>query len=107
MFRPRLAVTLGDPRGIGPEIVAAARADARVRAAAELHIIGPAGLGAVDEAGGEWRPAEHSAAHAGRCAGLAVDRAIELAMTGAVAGIVTGPLDKHALHAGGYDFPGH
>ena len=31
--RVRLAVTLGDPRGIGPEIVRKALADARVRAA--------------------------------------------------------------------------
>jgi 4-hydroxythreonine-4-phosphate dehydrogenase len=36
-----------------------------------------------------------------------VDRAIALALAGAVDGIVTAPLDKHALLAGGYDFPGH
>jgi len=107
MSRPRLAVTLGDPRGIGPEIVAAARTDARVRAAAQLHVIGPSGLDGVDEAVGEWHPGDTSEAKAGHCAGLAVDRAIELALTGTVAGIVTAPLDKHALLAGGYDFPGH
>ncbi len=107
MSRPRLAVTVGDPRGIGPEVVAAARVDARVRAAAELHVIGPAGLDGVDEAVGAWDSDGRSAALAGRCAGLAVDRAIELAMTRTVAGIVTAPLDKHALLAGGYDFPGH
>jgi 4-hydroxythreonine-4-phosphate dehydrogenase len=107
MSRPRLAVTLGDPRGIGPEIVAAARADPRVRAAADLHLIGPAGVDGMDEMVGTWRRAERSEAQAGRCAGLAVDRAIELAMSGAVDGIVTAPLDKYALLAGGYDFPGH
>ncbi|HET9013909.1 MAG TPA: 4-hydroxythreonine-4-phosphate dehydrogenase PdxA, partial [Gemmatimonadaceae bacterium] len=48
-----------------------------------------------------------SPAQAGRCAGLAVDRAVALAQAGAVEGIVTAPLDKHALLAGGYDFPGH
>ena len=48
--RPRLAVTLGDVRGIGPEIVAAAAADARVRAAAELRLVGPSlATVAVDE----------------------------------------------------------
>lgn len=106
-MRPRLAVTLGDPRGIGPEIVAAARRAARVRDAAELHVIGPAGIAGVDEAVGEWSAEDGTMARAGRCAGLAVDRAIELARTGAVAGIVTAPLDKQALLAGGYDFPGH
>ena len=48
-----------------------------------------------------------SAADAGRIAGAAVDRAIELAQAREVDGIVTAPLDKHALLAGGYDFPGH
>ena len=107
MPRPRLAVTLGDPRGIGPEIVAAARADMRVRAAADLHVIGPAGLEGVDEPAGDWSAQDRSLAVAGRCAGLAVDRAIELARRREVQGIVTAPLDKHALLAGGYDFPGH
>jgi 4-hydroxythreonine-4-phosphate dehydrogenase len=105
--RPRLAVTLGDPRGIGPEIVAAARADARVRAAADLHVIGPSGIPGVDEVVGDWVPGDPSPAAAGRVAGLAVDRAIALALAGRVEGIVTAPLDKHALLAGGYDFPGH
>jgi 4-hydroxythreonine-4-phosphate dehydrogenase len=105
--RPLLAVTIGDPRGIGPEIVAAARADARVRAAADLLVVGPSGVAAaVDVEIGAWSPEQPSAA-AGRLAGLAVDRAIELAMRGEVDGIVTAPLDKQALLAGGYDFPGH
>ena len=73
MSRPRLAVTLGDPRGIGPEIVAAARADARVRQAAALHVIGPRGVPGVDESVGEWSARDGTPAQAGRCAGLAVD----------------------------------
>jgi 4-hydroxythreonine-4-phosphate dehydrogenase len=105
--RPRLAVTLGDPRGIGPEIVEAARRDERVRAASELFVIGPRGAGtAVDDAIGAWTR-DGAEADAGRLAGRAVDRAIELAQRGEVDGIVTAPLDKHALLAGGYDFPGH
>ena len=107
MPRPRLAVTLGDPRGIGPEIVAAARGDARVRAAAHLHVIGPSDIAGVDEMVGEWGVAHRTLAQGGRCAGMAVDRAVELALAGTVAGIVTAPLDKQALLAGGYDFPGH
>lgn len=105
---PRLAVTLGDPRGIGPEIVARAAADPRVRAAAALRLVGPAGtLAAADDVVGDWSAAAGGAADAGRAAGLAVDRAITLAQRGEVDGIVTAPLDKHALLAGGYDFPGH
>jgi len=105
--RPRLAVSVGDPRGIGPEIVAAARRDARVQAAAELVVVGPRGCPvSVDDTIGAWSD-DGSEADAGRLAGLAVDRAIVLAQRGDVAGIVTAPLDKHALLAGGFDFPGH
>jgi 4-hydroxythreonine-4-phosphate dehydrogenase len=104
---PRLALTLGDPRGIGPEVVRAALVDARVRDAIEPVIVGPRGAGvAVDEAVGEWR-AGGSAAAAGKLSGQAIERAVALAQSGAVAGIVTGPIDKAALLAGGYDFPGH
>ena len=107
--RPRLAVTLGDVRGIGPEIVRAAAADPRVRAAAALRLVGPALPDLpVDVDVGAWpRDGERSEALAGRLAGTAVDRAIALAQSGDVDGIVTAPLDKHALLAGGFDFPGH
>ncbi len=106
--RPRLAVSLGDPRGIGPEIVAAARGDDRVRAAADLVVVGPTGTVAdVDDRIGIWPARGGTEAEAGRLAGLAVNRAVDLALEGRVDGIVTAPLDKHALLAGGFDFPGH
>ncbi|HEX6600781.1 MAG TPA: 4-hydroxythreonine-4-phosphate dehydrogenase PdxA [Gemmatimonadaceae bacterium] len=105
--RPRLAITLGDPRGIGPEIVEKARHDQRVTGVADLVVVGPHRAGtAVDEVVGEWSRSG-SEAEAGRFAGLAIDRAVALAQGGEVDGIVTAPLDKHALLAGGYDFPGH
>jgi 4-hydroxythreonine-4-phosphate dehydrogenase len=104
---PRLAVTLGDPRGIGPEVVAKALADNRVRAAADLVVIGPRGADvAVAVCVGDWR-AGQGPADAGRLAGLAVERAIDLAQAASVDGLVTAPIDKAALLAGGYDYPGH
>lgn len=104
----RLALTLGDPRGIGPEIVAKALNDPRVGAlGAFWQVIGPVGTGVpVSEAVGDWTAAG-DAADAGRFAGLAVERAARLALEGVVDGMVTAPLDKSALHAGGYDYPGH
>jgi 4-hydroxythreonine-4-phosphate dehydrogenase len=72
-----------------------------------LVIIGPSGCGvAVDVSLGEWR-SDNDAATAGRFAGLAIERAVEMAMNCEVQGIVTAPIDKSALLAGGYDFPGH
>jgi 4-hydroxythreonine-4-phosphate dehydrogenase len=105
--RPRLAITLGDVRGIGPEIVLKAAASREVRDAADLVFVGPSGCGVdVTEQTGAWRTGD-SAANAGRFAGRAIERAVALALEGAVDGIVTAPLDKAALLAGGYSYPGH
>jgi 4-hydroxythreonine-4-phosphate dehydrogenase len=105
--RVRLAITLGDPRGIGPEVAAKAMADERVRAECDLVLVGPEGSGiSPDEVVGAWAPAD-SAAEAGRLSGRAIERAVALAQASAVDGIVTAPIDKYALLAGGYDFPGH
>jgi 4-hydroxythreonine-4-phosphate dehydrogenase len=60
----------------------------------------------VGESIGNW-PAGSSASLAGKLSGLAIERAVQMALAGAVEGIVTAPIDKSALHAGGYDFPGH
>jgi len=106
--RPRLAVTVGDPRGIGPELVGAALSDNSVARHAELVVVGPSGSGTEPDANiGPWSGDRSDAAEAGRVAGLAVERATRMALGGEVQGIVTAPLDKAALLAGGWDFPGH
>lgn len=104
--KARLAVTLGDVRGIGPEIIEKAAASRDVREAADLVFVGPSGAGiGVDERTGAWNAG--SAPDAGRFAGRAIERAVALALSGDVDGIVTAPLDKAALLAGGYRYPGH
>ena len=105
--KTRLAVTLGDVRGIGPEIIEKAAASREVRDAADLVFVGPSGAGVdVAERTGSWTMGG-SAADAGRLAGRAIERAVALALQGDVDGIVTAPIDKAALLAGGYRFPGH
>jgi 4-hydroxythreonine-4-phosphate dehydrogenase len=105
--RVRLAMTVGDPRGIGPEIVAKALADPEVSERCDVVVIGPDGLDvAVSESIGKWAP-DSGPASAGKLSGLAIERAVDMAQAGTVDGIVTAPIDKFALHAGGYDFPGH
>jgi 4-hydroxythreonine-4-phosphate dehydrogenase len=105
--RPRIAVTLGDPRGIGPEVAAAALADPQTAAAADFVCVGPDALVGSGGVGvGGWR-AEDGAADAGRIAGEAVRRAVEMALAGDVDGVVTAPIDKAAFRAGGWHYPGH
>jgi 4-hydroxythreonine-4-phosphate dehydrogenase len=108
----KLAVTLGDPRGIGPEVAArAARLFGRAPARPSLLFVGPEGTGAEAAADeflpiGRWERGGDEEA-AGKLAGLAIEAAARLALQGDVDGIVTAPIDKHALHAGGYRYPGH
>ena len=108
----RVAITLGDPRGIGPEITHKALQDARVRALnVSWRVVGPSGTEQpVNEAIGAWLPTgdlQADAARAGALAGRAVLRAADMALSGDVLGLVTAPLDKAALLAGGFDYPGH
>lgn len=111
--RVRLAVTLGDPRGIGPEITAAVLEDG---IDAEITAIGAkeqiADLRVDHRIGtGSWRTADGlaraSAVEAGLIAGRAIEQAARLALSGEVDAIVTAPVEKHALHLAGFPFPGH
>lgn len=106
-MRARLAVTAGDPRGIGPEIIRKALGDPRVVERCDFKVVGPEGVGLeLDEVVGEWRPGDGSDL-AGALSGAAIERAVALALAGEVQGIVTAPIDKSALLAGGFDYPGH
>ena len=111
----RLAVTLGDPRGIGPEITGRALAEPLD---AELVVVGAddqiAALPAARRVAvgtwglGEGEGGDHArAVRAGRIAGHAIETAARLAMAGEVDGIVTAPANKHALHLAGFPWPGH
>ena len=118
--RPRLAVTLGDPRGIGPEVVARALGEAPI--GADVVLVGPddlvSGIPARSRIGvGSWgaRSKEQDAAGdevdalaraAGSSSVRAIERAVWLARAGDVDAVVTGPVEKRALHLAGYRFPG-
>jgi len=109
IITPRLAITVGDPRGIGPEVASAVVGTPGI----EATLVGPddviAGVGAAHEAGvGRWDGGGSDALTlAGRLTGRAVEAAVQLWRDGRVDAIVTGPGDKRALNAAGYRFPGH
>ncbi len=111
-MRRRLAVTLGDPRGIGPEVVAAALQDELDADA--ITVIGPAHqltpFGRFHTIAVDPEPVMDPATAppevAGRLAGRAIERAAAMALDGAVDAIVTGPVEKRALHEAGFRYPG-
>jgi 4-hydroxythreonine-4-phosphate dehydrogenase len=106
--RPKIAVTLGDPRGIGPEITARALRDPEP-IAADVVVVGPElpeSLGLDLHSVGVWS-ANSGVAEAGRLSVLAIEHAVALAVDGAVDAIVTAPINKSAIAAAGYAWPGH
>src|SRR5215210_8303182 len=138
MTPPLVAVTMGDPAGVGPEIIAKTFADPDFREVNRGLVVGDAkilerairllelGLHAnvisePEEAGFEEGtvdvvqvgelpedlPFGELDARAGAAAFEYLERAIELASSGKVAAIATAPLNKEAMHLGGYRYPGH
>jgi len=135
--RPVLALTIGDPAGIGPEIVAKGLAERDVYTLLRPLVIGDAGVmeevlrgcgldlrlrsvTSATEAAGEpgvvdildlenVRGLRHGVVDGdfGRAAVEYIEKACTLALEGAVHGIVTAPINKEAIKAGGSSFPGH
>ena len=126
-----LALTLGDPAGVGPEIIAKAwRAlkdegpafvvigDRDLLAAQGAPTVEAASLADAAQAFAEALPVLHrplgapvtagvpSPAHAPAVVGW-IETAVALALTGEAAGIVTAPIAKAPLYAAGFKFPGH
>jgi 4-hydroxythreonine-4-phosphate dehydrogenase len=98
-IKPRVAITVGDPSGIGPEIAARAAADSRVLDACEPVLFGP-------PAGATFTPGVLSA-EAGRASYEAIVGAVAAARRGDVAAVATAPINKEAFRLAGLRWAGH
>ena len=99
MGLPKIALTVGDPAGIGPEIVAKAAADPGVLAVCKPIVFSTPPEAAV-------RTGSVSAA-AGRAAYATIVRAVDFAKRGDVDAIVTAPINKLAFAKAGLKWKGH
>lgn len=99
---PRIAITVGDPAGIGPEIASAAAQSREVRAVCEPVLYGPH----TSESLATF-PAGRVSAEAGRASYDAIVAAVRDAQAGVVQGIATGPVHKEAFAACGLPWKGH
>jgi 4-hydroxythreonine-4-phosphate dehydrogenase len=122
--KPRIALSVGDPSGIGPELAARCAAMPELKAIADIKLYGPASV--IVEAAGrfapggrfeiedccgslrfeDFKPGELSAA-----CGLAAYETVKKAALDVIAGradaIVTCPVNKAAVNAAGIAFTGH
>jgi 4-hydroxythreonine-4-phosphate dehydrogenase len=124
--KPRIAISLGDPCGIGPEVVAAALADPRVALACAPVVYGD--RGALADAAAlrnvplmaslrevtALAPAERlpglpagDGANAGAAALAYVDAAIDAVLAGEADALCTAPLSKHRVSLTAPAFQGH
>ncbi len=124
---PRIAITMGDPSGIGPEIVVKAVAHPEVRDFCRPIAIGDAqrlkDAAKICRVSGRVQSIElecidlKNVAHdlpwgklsaaAGDAAFQYVKCATEMALRGEADAICTAPLNKEALQAAGHMYPGH
>ena len=91
-----IGITLGDPAGIGPEIVQAALDSKTLPVSAEYRVIGKYP---------ECEPGKPSPETA-RAAAAALEEAATLALRGELAAVVTGPVHKARMYEVGFKFPG-
>jgi 4-hydroxythreonine-4-phosphate dehydrogenase len=99
MTKPRIAITVGDPAGIGPEIAARAAADPRVTSACTPILYGPPP--GLSFATGVLN------ADAGRAAYDAIVRAVGDVMRGVADAVATAPINKEAWRLAGLPWSGH
>lgn len=128
-LRPRLALTLGDPAGIGSEVILKALADLEIRTNYDLTVVGsrdllaqiytklnlsdnlqplanPAELSVMEVASqGEIIMGTGNAA-SGAASFAYMETAIAHTLSGKFDAIVTGPIAKSAWKAAGYNYPG-
>jgi 4-hydroxythreonine-4-phosphate dehydrogenase len=93
---PRILITLGDPAGIGPEVIDLALASDRIPRDCKIEVIGDR------SAGIPGKPSTRSAA----AALAALDEAVRQLKNGSADAVVTGPVSKEGLQTLGFPFPG-
>ena len=91
-----IGITLGDPAGVGPEVVQAALASGKLDARFSYRLIGSS------DGVTPGMPCEASA----RAAVSALEEAARLAVAGEIDAVVTGPIHKARSQAVGFSFPG-
>jgi len=94
-MRKRIGITLGDPAGIGPEVVNAALASGKLPEA-DYRVLGETGGHSL----GKPTPSSAKAAQA------ALEKAVLLARAREIDAVVTGPIHKANMYEIGFEFPG-
>ena len=115
MSRPRVVMTVGDPGGIGPEILWSILQPGDIQEMAEVTVLGPARTVPSVPQGIHWEDVDlpdlrfHRRPHPdnGRVSLLALEEACRRVQGGESDLLVTGPVSKEAIRRCGIPFSGH
>ncbi len=123
-----IAITMGDPAGVGPEVICKALAELPADERSDIAVIGSlpvleranklcsteltfgnSGIHVIDlpTEGVEEVPTGAVSAAAGEAAYAYIVRAAEMAKADEIGSIVTAPINKAALNAAGHHYDGH
>ena len=135
-MKPRIALTIGDFNGIGPEVILKNIDSPSLLKSVQPILIGSFeifesfakklktkkklvpvdsvpktaadGIPVLNVYNGSLKNLQigRPAPDAGICAGMAIERSVRLCLDGEVDAMVTGPVSKQSLHIAGYNFPG-
>lgn len=98
---PTIGITLGDPQGIGPEVVAKALQNRQVQKWARYVLFGDPFSFDFQKVR-KWSPQK-----CGEIAASSIKNATEAALQGSINALVTAPISKERINKAGYRFPGH
>jgi 4-hydroxythreonine-4-phosphate dehydrogenase len=117
---PKIAITIGDPAGIGPEVAVKAVSSRTVRNICEPLVIGykpllercglklPSGVNLIDIPFDiDKAVTGRNSATSGRASFEFINHAVELIKDSRAAALVTAPISKAALMLAGVPYPGH
>ncbi|HUF62105.1 MAG TPA: 4-hydroxythreonine-4-phosphate dehydrogenase PdxA [Verrucomicrobiales bacterium] len=96
---PVIGITLGDPAGIGPEIIRAALASSRLDPRFRYRLLGG------ETSSGRFCPG-HPTEDSARAALDSLHESVRLLRQGTIAAVVNAPVSKHRLQPLGFAFPG-
>ncbi len=120
---PVIGITMGDPSGIGPEIICKALLGAEVTSICKPIVLGDRGILAREAARlqlpcaleiievSHLNPSEvlygNPTIAGGKAMAAFIIEAVGMAKSGKIDAVVTAPINKMVLHDAGYNYPGH
>jgi 4-hydroxythreonine-4-phosphate dehydrogenase len=115
----RIAITMGEPGGIGPEIALRAAIAAEgimpvlvgdravLEEASAMFKLSPGSITVIDTGGAKGFTKGKPSAEGGMASYLAIKHAVELVQSGKADAMATAPISKEALRMAGLQWPGH